>query len=255
VYRPLQAGGQFPANLWGPLVDPSDERTAQVWSRIGQGLSHTLIAAVLAIAASLVLGTAVAVVIITIFFVGHTLPAFGVENALWYVVGGLTLYNMVVLAEILRSGMEGQATGQREAAAAIGLTSFQATRMVLLPQAFRTMLPALISQMVVILKDTSLGFVTSYEELMNVAKQIISVLGNPIQLYFVVGTMFILVNYSLSRLTRFAQRRLSRSRDKPRLTSPVRIEPAEAEPPAAAFSQRPRPAVTLGSRPAPYATV
>jgi len=163
VYRPLQAGGQFSATLWGPLVDPSDERTAQVWSRIGQGLSHTLIAAVLAIAASLVLGTAVAVlrvqlkalrgrrfpgavapvalaargaswslgvvtrvlveyfrglpVIITIFFVGHTLPAFGVENALWYVVGGLTLYNMVVLAEILRSGMEGQATGQREAAA------------------------------------------------------------------------------------------------------------------------------------------
>jgi His/Glu/Gln/Arg/opine family amino acid ABC transporter permease subunit len=276
VYRPLNAGGQFSATLWGPLVDPSDERMAQVWRRIGQGLNHTLVAAIIAIAASLLLGIGVAIlrvqikalrrrrfpgvtapvalvargaswslgavtrifieyfrglpVIITIFFVGHTLPAFGVDNALWYVIGGLTLYNMVVLAEILRSGMEGQAAGQREAAAAIGLTAFQTTRMVLLPQAFRTMLPALISQMVVILKDTSLGFITSYEELMNVSKQIITILANPIQLYFVVGAIFIAVNYSLSRLARYTQRRLSRSRTAPQVAAPSGSEPAHADP-------------------------
>ncbi|MFC0028240.1 amino acid ABC transporter permease [Micromonospora chaiyaphumensis] len=259
IYRPLADKGQFSMELWGPLVDPSNENFSQVWDRIGLGLKNTLTAAVLAIVASLVVGTLIAVlriqlksltrrrftglatpvayllrglswvlsaltrvcvevfrglpVVITIFFVARGFPEFGVTfDTLWYLVIGLTIYNSVVIAEILRSGMEGLPGGQAEAAAAIGLSPAQTTRMILLPQAFRIMLPALISQLVVVLKDTSLGFIISYEETLNIGKQIIGVLGNPIQVYAVIAVLFIAVNYSLSKLAQFVQRRLSQGR-------------------------------------------
>ncbi|SCL21902.1 amino acid ABC transporter membrane protein 2, PAAT family [Micromonospora rhizosphaerae] len=259
IYRPLDEKGQFSMELWGPLVDPSNENFSLVWERIGLGFKNTLIAAALAIIASLVVGTLVAVlriqlkslarrrftglatpvayllrglswvlsaltrvcvevfrglpVVITIFFVARGFPEFGITfETLWYLVIGLTIYNSVVIAEILRSGMEGLPGGQAEAAAAIGLSPLQTTRMILLPQAFRIMLPALISQLVVVLKDTSLGFIISYEETLNIGKQIIGVLNNPIQVYVVIGLLFIIVNYSLSKLAQYVQRRLSRGR-------------------------------------------
>ncbi|MDG4792387.1 ABC transporter permease subunit [Micromonospora sp. WMMD1082] len=153
-------------------------------------------------------------VVITIFFCASGLPVLGVDlgSILWYLVLGLTIYNGVVIGEILRSGMEGLPGGQREAANAIGLTSFQATRMILLPQAFRIMLPALISQLVVVFKDTSLGFIISYEEVLRKSSFIIQVLDNPIQVYVVVGVIYIGVNYLLSKLAEYTQRRLSRGR-------------------------------------------
>ncbi|MER7889724.1 amino acid ABC transporter permease [Micromonospora sp. NPDC094482] len=259
IYRPLSDKGQFSMELWGPLIDPANENFSLVWDRIGLGLKNTLIAAVLAIISSLVIGTLLAVlriqlkslarrrftgfatpvsyllrglsvvlsgvtrvcvevfrglpVVITIFFVARGFPEFGVTfETLWYLVIGLTIYNSVVIAEILRSGMEGLPGGQGEAAAAIGLSPLQTTRMILLPQAFRIMLPALISQLVVVLKDTSLGFIISYEETLNIGKQIIGVLGNPIQVYVVIAVLFIAVNYSLSKLAQYVQRRLSRGR-------------------------------------------
>jgi glutamate transport system permease protein len=149
-------------------------------------------------------------VVITIFFVARGLPEAGVSlDVLWYLVIGLTIYNMVVIAEILRSGMEGLPGGQAEAAAAIGLSPLQTTRMILLPQSYRIMLPALISQLVVVLKDTSLGFIISYEDTLNIAKQVIGELSNPIQTYTVIGVIFIAINYSLSKLAQYVQRRLS----------------------------------------------
>ena len=131
-------------------------------------------------------------VVITIFF-ASALPRLGLNlgEVLWYLVIGLTLYNMVVIGEILRSGMEGLPGGQREAASSLGLSSFQTTRDILLPQAFRIMLPALISQLVVVLKDTSLGFIISYEEILRVSGQAIQILNNPIQMYAVVGAIYI----------------------------------------------------------------
>ncbi|KKJ99326.1 amino acid ABC transporter permease [Micromonospora sp. HK10] len=259
IYRPLADKGQFSMELWGPLIDPSNENFSQVWERFGVGLRHTLTAAALAILSSLIIGTLLAVlriqlksltrrrftglatplayllrglsvllsvvtricvevfrglpVVLTIFFVARGFPEFGVSfDNLWYLVIGLTVYNSVVIAEILRSGMEGLPGGQAEAAAAIGLSPAQTTRMILLPQAFRIMLPALISQLVVVLKDTSLGFIISYEETLNIGKQIIGVLGNPIQVYAVIAVLFIAANYSLSKLAQFVQHRLARGR-------------------------------------------
>ncbi|HEV7897704.1 MAG TPA: amino acid ABC transporter permease [Planosporangium sp.] len=257
VIEPLRAKGQFSADLWGPLVDPSNASFTQLWQRLGQGAQATLTAAGLSILSSLVCGTLLAVlriqlkelarrrytgvpapaawalriltrlisgvtrfcieifrglpVVITIFFVGRGLPQSGLDfSPLWYLVIGLTIYNMVVIAEILRSGMEGLPPGQREAAASIGLSPMQTTRLVLLPQAFRIMLPALISQLVVVLKDTSLAFIISYEELLNVGRQVTQFLHNPIQVYFVIGVFFIVVNYALSKLAGYVQRRMSR---------------------------------------------
>ncbi|MFK3980375.1 amino acid ABC transporter permease [Micromonospora sp. NPDC050397] len=153
-------------------------------------------------------------VVITIFFVASALPELGVDlgNLLWYLVIGLTIYNGVVIGEILRSGMEGLPGGQREAAQAVGLSSFQTTRMILLPQAFRIMLPALISQLVVVFKDTSLGFIIGYEEVLRVSSFVIQNLENPIQVYAVVGTIYILVNYLLSKVAEYTQRRMARGR-------------------------------------------
>ena len=152
-------------------------------------------------------------VVITIFFVGRGLPEFGLDfPVMWYVVIGLTIYNGVVIAEILRSGMTGLPGGQAEAASALGLSPMQTTRLILLPQAYRIMLPSLISQMVVILKDTSLGFLLGYADLLNVANQAINLLNNPIQLYFVVGVIFLAINYVLSKLAEYTQRRLAARR-------------------------------------------
>jgi glutamate transport system permease protein len=74
------------------------------------------------------------------------------------------------------------------------------------------MLPALIGQLVVVLKDTSLGFIISYEEALRVSSQIYQALEppNPIQVYTVVGVIYITVNYSLSKLAQYTQRRLAR---------------------------------------------
>ncbi|HCT75832.1 MAG TPA: polar amino acid ABC transporter permease [Micromonosporaceae bacterium] len=145
-------------------------------------------------------------VLVTIFFAWRLS---GISNPLWPLVIGLTIYNGVVIAEIIRSGMDGLPPGQREAADSIGLMPGQAVRLVQLPQAFRVMLPALISQLVVILKDTSLGFIITYEDTLAIAQQIIQFLHNPIQLYVVIGLIFITINYGLSRLATYAQRRMS----------------------------------------------
>ncbi|MEV4622840.1 amino acid ABC transporter permease [Asanoa sp. NPDC049573] len=153
-------------------------------------------------------------VVVTIAFCWLGFPAMGIDfdDVLWYLVIGLAIYNSVVIGEILRSGMEGLPRGQSEAARAIGLRSFQTTRLVLLPQAIRIMLPALISQLVVVLKDTSLGFIIGYEEILRVVTQVIQVLNNPIQMYLVVGAIYILLNYALSKLAEYIQHRMSRAR-------------------------------------------
>lgn len=241
VIKRLNDQGQFSMELWGPLIDPSNESFEAVWRLIGKGLVSTLVAAGLAIAFSLALGTVLGTlrlllapraripvvgfielfrglpVVITIFYVWQVLPEVGVdvsplpgENGLWYVVIGLTLYNSVILAEILRSGVNSLPRGQGEAASAIGMSRLQSMRTVELPQAFRTMLPALISQLVVILKDTSLAAVLGlYVELLRRGNIIALNLDNPIQTLTIIGLIFILMNYGLSRLAVFTERVLA----------------------------------------------
>jgi glutamate transport system permease protein len=122
-------------------------------------------------------------------------------------VVGLTLYNGSVLAEVFRAGIHAVPHGQAEAAYAIGLRKSQVMRIVLVPQAVRIMLPAIISQCVIALKDTSLGFVIAYYELVQTGKGIFNANNNIIPTALVIAAIYITMNMSLSYLAVWLERR------------------------------------------------
>jgi glutamate transport system permease protein len=110
-------------------------------------------------------------ILIFVFFYG--LPTVGLDfSAYMAVVLGLTLYNGSVLAEVFRAGILALPKGQSEAAYALGMRKTQVMVMILLPQALRSMMPTIISQLVVLLKDTALGFLITYDELLRFAQRI-----------------------------------------------------------------------------------
>jgi glutamate transport system permease protein len=246
--------------LAGTLLAVLRLQLMQLATRRFTGLSRPLALAVRALSAVLRVITRVFVevfrgapVVITIFFVWRVLPELGLRppdlslpglplpSLMWSLVIGLTLYNGVVIGEILRSGMQGLPRGQTEAAQAIGLTPLQNIVRILLPQSYRIMLPALISQLVVVLKDTALGFIITYSEVMRIANLLAEnpQLRNPLQMYLVVGTIFIVVNYLLSRLAVYAQRRIARGRRT--AAPPPAIVPGESTVPLTAPPPSERP--------------
>ena len=161
-------------------------------------------------------------VYVTIVVVYTLLPQWGLDfdDRLWYLVIGLTIYNSVVIGEILRSGMQGLPAGQREASLAVGLSSWQTSLLVLYPQALRVMLPALISQLVVVLKDTSLGgLAVSYEEALRTTQLMVEAfrslnIANAIPMFLTLGVMFIVVNYALSKFAHYLQSRMGSRRQR-----------------------------------------
>jgi glutamate transport system permease protein len=243
VVRRLADQGEFSMEKWGPLVDPSNEAFDAVWGLLGEGLVNTIKSAVVAMVLSVVLGTLIAVarlslgkvgripliglvevlrglpVVVLVYLSVQVLPDIGVDlrtwpggQVFWGLVIGLTAYNMVIFAEVVRAGIASLPRGQREAALATGLTGGQTMRIVLLPQAFRIMLPAIISQLVVVLKDTSLvTFVANFDELLTNGESIRRNLDNPIQTFTVVALMYIAINYTLDRLARYIQARQGRA--------------------------------------------
>jgi glutamate transport system permease protein len=242
VLRRLAEQDQLSMEKWGPLIDPSNEAFDAVWRLLGIGVMNTIKAAAIAMTLSIVLGTIIAVarlslgrtgrlplvglvellrglpVVVLVYFGVRVLPDVGVDlrslpggQELWGLVIGLTAYNMVIFAEVVRAGVASLPGGQREAALATGLTNGQTMRIVLLPQAFRVMLPAIISQLVVVLKDTSLvTFVANYDELLSQGESIRRNLDNPIQTFTVVALLYIAINYSLGRFAQYLQRRQAR---------------------------------------------
>jgi glutamate transport system permease protein len=131
-------------------------------------------------------------------------------NPLAAVVTALTLYNGSVVAELLRSGVGSLPKGQSEAGLSIGLTPGQTLRSIQLPQAVTAMLPALVGQLVVVLKDTALGQIITYPELLNTYQQIGSYKSNPVPAIIVIAIIFILINYSLTTLAARVEGRLRR---------------------------------------------
>lgn len=132
----------------------------------------------------------------------------------WSVVIGLTLYNGSVLAEVFRAGVESLPRGQREAGLAIGLTPTKTTNLILLPQAVRAMMPVIVAQLVVILKDTALGFIVTYEEILFLAKNYGSniMYGAPIiPVSMIAAVLYIGMCLILSAVAYWLQRRMSRS--------------------------------------------
>lgn len=156
---------------------------AQVWTEIFRGLPLLLL----------------------IFFIFLGAPRFGIiVPTFWALTIGITLYNSAVMSEIFRAGIASLPRGQAEAAAAIGMRRLQIQRIILLPQAVRIMLPALVSQVVIVVKETSLGFVIGYTELLRSGRVAVEYLGGQyaIPIYVMVGIIYLLVNISLSKVAR-----------------------------------------------------
>lgn len=233
VYR-LNETGQFEGRRWAQF------QYAAIQNQLLDGLLATLKAAGLATVFALVFGAvfaaarisdhaffrvpatwvvelfrAIPLLILMFFFYYGSLQYQLGLSPMWAVVLGLTLYNGSVLAEIFRAGIMAVPRGQRESAYAIGLRKNQVVRLILLPQAVRAMLPAIISQLVVLLKDTALGFIVTYPELLYVAKQMggRQEFGFPfIPTYIVVAIIYIGLCSLLSVLARYLEGRSRRQR-------------------------------------------
>lgn len=131
------------------------------------------------------------------------------DSPFYAVVIGLTLYNGSVIAELIRSGVHGLPRGQREAGIAIGLTRGQSLRLIEIPQALTAMLPALISQFIVILKDSALGYIINFNELLFNGKLVGTGNSNMFQSLVIVAAIFIILNFALSKLASVVSSRLS----------------------------------------------
>ena len=238
VARRLADRGQLTAQKWEPFL------TANLWKTyVLPGIVGTLTAAALSIVLALILGFALGVgrlsplravrlpcaVIVEIFravpvlimmifayFLYALYDAFPSKHlALAGVVTGLTLYNGAVIAEIVRSGVGALPRGQSEAATALGLSWGQTMRSVLLPQAVTSMLPVLISQLVVVLKDTAIGYQITFVEMVRQGTVIGSSYGNYVPALIVIALLMISVNFALSAVATRVERRLRRSQRTP----------------------------------------
>ena len=131
-------------------------------------------------------------------------------NPLMAVVTALTLYNGSVIAELVRSGVHALPKGQAEAGLSIGLTRQQTLMSIQLPQALVAMLPALMGQLVVVIKDSALGFGITFMELLNQSKTLGSAYANVVPAYLVAAALFIVLNYAMTKLAGAVERRLRR---------------------------------------------
>ena len=232
VWR-LAATGQFSAEKWAAFT------YTNVWIQIGLATLRTLGAFAVAAVGALALGFILALgrlslhrwvrwpagalvevlraipVLIFMFLLYYGLPVLGIRmEPYWAVVIALIAYNGSVLAEVIRAGVESLPRGQSEAGYAIGLRKSGVMRLILLPQAIRAMLPVIIAQLVVTLKDTALGFIITYPELLFYARFIgsQSTLGSPIvPATIIVGAIYIGLCLILSAVATLVERRLRRS--------------------------------------------
>lgn len=208
-----------------------------VWETIGQMLLNTLRAFALAAVVSLALGFLLAIgrlsdhawvrvpvtviteafravpVLVMMMILYYGMPTLGVKvDPYWAVVIALMVYNGSVLAEALRAGIESLPKGQKEAGFAIGLRKSGVMMLILLPQAVRAMLPVIVAQLVVAMKDTALGFIITYQELLYYAKLLSSQPGRPIlQSALVIGGIYIVMCLILSGIARWLEIRTRRS--------------------------------------------
>lgn len=249
VYERLSVRGQLAAPKWAPFL------TADLWrTYVLPGVVGTLTAAAWSIGLALLLGVglgvgrlstappvhwvcAVAVeffraipVLIMMIFAYFGYGVLGVfppqQLALAGVITGLTLYNGAVIAEIVRAGVCALPRGQSEAAAALGLGWGATMRLVLLPQAVTAMLPVLVSQLVVVLKDTAIGYQITFVEMVRQGTVVGAQYSNYLPAMVVIAALMITVNLALSLAAIRLERRLRRLRRAPLAAAPIEPEGA-----------------------------
>ncbi|GAB2689328.1 amino acid ABC transporter permease [Nocardia thraciensis] len=231
----LESHGQLDHKRWAILLDPETGVPQVLW----QGYVATLEAAALAMVIALAVGLILAVgrlsthrpvrlatgvlvegfrgvpLLLLMLFAALGLPSLGMDlSLLQIVVLALVAYNSSVLCEIFRGGILAIDKGQTEAAEAMGLGRGVVLGRILLPQAIPNMLPVLVSQMVILLKDTSLGFIVGYAELLRQGRSLVEYYGSQysMQLYVGVAVMYIATNFAISFLARLLTSRQGRGR-------------------------------------------
>ena len=232
IWRFIETG-QFSSEKWYVFT------FSTVWVSIAEATGRTLAAFALAAVFSVILGFALAIgrlsehkwvripvtavveifravpVLVLMMLLFYGFPVIGIKmESYWAVVIALTIYNGSVLSEVIRAGVEALPRGQKEAGYAIGLRKTGVMQLILLPQAIRSMLPVIIAQLVVTLKDTALGFIITYNELLYFAKLIGSQAqyDRPIlQAGMVVAVIYIAMCLILSGIARYVEYRMNRS--------------------------------------------
>ncbi|MFI9568220.1 amino acid ABC transporter permease [Streptomyces rishiriensis] len=236
MWQKMDDKDQLESALWKPFVE------SEAWTTyLLPGLANTLKAASLAMVIALPLGAvfgiarlsdhrwvrgvsgtvveffrAIPVLLLMLFaneFYARSTNVGSADRPLYAVVTGLVLYNAAVLAEVVRAGILSLPRGQTEAAYAIGLRKGQTMSSILLPQAVTAMLPAIVSQLVVIVKDTALGGVMiGFPELLNSRGTLAANYANVVPSFIVVAIIFILLNFILTTFASWLERRLRRSK-------------------------------------------
>ncbi|MGA6166718.1 amino acid ABC transporter permease [Amycolatopsis magusensis] len=249
VIDKLAEKNQLTGDKWRPFAEGGTWTTF-----ILPGLGYTLLIAVLSIVIALPVGAffgiarlsdhkavrtlagivveffrAIPVLILMIFaneFYSEYTDVDSDNRVLFAAVTGLVLYNASVLAEVVRAGILSLPKGQTEAASALGLRKTQTMTNVLLPQAVAAMLPAIVSQLVVILKDTALaGGALSVPDLLRSANVISGNFGNTIPVYLVIGAIYVVLNFILTSLASWLQKKMSRRKKAPKGAQPLSEAP------------------------------
>jgi glutamate transport system permease protein len=226
IISTLAQQGIFEGRRWAIFT------RADVWTLLGNGIGATLSAAAVAAVIAFPLGLLLCLLRISdlaairiptrivleflrgmpvVLMMLFVLLVFG-TNQFIAVVAGLVLYNSAVFAEIIRAGIQSLPKGQREAGLTVGLTSFQSRMIIELPQAIRRMMPSLVAQLVVLLKDTSLGYIVAYGELLRAVQVMADFLGTQylFPIFFVAAAIYIAINLCVSRIAVWIERRGSK---------------------------------------------
>ncbi|MFT4191631.1 MAG: amino acid ABC transporter permease [Comamonas sp.] len=213
----FQAAGQLDGALWAFFAQPS------TWAFLAQGLLGTLASAAMAAAIALTLGLVLLVgrlarprllrwpsialieflrgtpTLLLIYVCFLVLPQAGVKlSTYWMLTLPVGLSTAAVVAEVYRAGVLAVPRGQAGAARSLGMTEAQVFRLVVFPQALRYIIPALVAQLVIVVKDTTFGYVVTYGELMQNAKVLIANYQALVPVYLVVAALYCLVNYAIS---------------------------------------------------------
>ncbi|MBR3226018.1 MAG: amino acid ABC transporter permease [Atopobiaceae bacterium] len=140
--------------------------------------------------------------LLLIYFFFLVIPKYGIRMpSFWMLTIPISLAASGVLAEVFRAGVNAVPKGQTEAAMSIGLTHGKIVRKIILPQALRIVIPSLVSQLVVVVKDTTVAYVVSFPDLMQNARVLISNYDALVSMYFVVAIIYILINYAINQLS------------------------------------------------------
>ncbi len=241
IYR-FYVNGQLAARYWSFFLKPT------TWRFLGGGLLGTLEAAAAAGVITLLLGflymigriskykilqvvcgaiihfTRGVPTLLFIYFFFLVVPQTGIKlAAFWKVALPVAISASGVVAEVLRSGVNAVPDGQREAALSLGMRETSVFLKVIFPQAIRYVIPALISEMVIVVKDTTFAYVVNFPDLMQNAKVLISNYDAMLPVYLVVAIIYIVINYLINRASIWASRR----RDKSLALEPVEVQNAQ----------------------------